>query len=147
MSETSPAPISGVKSFMSVSKEDFGRNLFGSPMLHTIIKAAYFWGILNILALAIILSPVFIFPMIALMISRSRYVITKLERDVEKHGEFIEKVSRNVFLASGIRLQPEQIVRLWMNRMIISDDWVFTVKASDSGEEFEIAGSELSNRK
>lgn len=146
MSETGPVPIPGVKSFMSVPKAEFGRNLFGSPMLHTLIKSAYFWGILIILVWAIILSPVFLLPLIALMISRSRYVITKRERDIEKHGDFIEKVSRSVFLASGIRLQPEQIIRLWMNRMVIADEWVFTVKGSDSGEEFEIVGSELSKR-
>lgn len=146
MSETNPESIPGVKSLMSVPKAEFGRNLFGSPVLHAMIKSAYLWGTLLILVWAIILSPVFLLPMIALMISRSRYVATKLERDVENHNEFIDKVSRSVFLESGIRLQPEQIIRLWMNRMVIAEDWVFTVKGSESGEELEIVGSELHKR-
>lgn len=146
MSETGPASLPGVKSFMTVPKAEFGRKIFGSPLLHSVIRLAYMWGILAILMLALTLSPVFLFPMIALIISRVRYIITKRERDVEKHGDFIEKVSRNVFRATGIRLQPEHVIRLWMNRMIITDDWVFTVKGSDSGEEFEIVGSELKKR-
>jgi hypothetical protein len=145
MSDSSPATVSGVQTFLKVSKDDFGRNIFGSPVLHSFIRAAYTMGTFMIVSLVLLLSPTFLLALIALIISRVRYSVTKLERDVEKNGAFIDKVSRSVFLGTGIRLQPENIVRLWMNRMIISDGWVFTVKNADT-ENFEIVGAVLGHK-
>lgn len=135
--------VTGSHSFMTISKAEFGRNIFGSPFLHTLIKAAYTWGTFVITAFVILLSPTFIFALVALIISRFRYSATKIEKDVEKHGAFITKVSQKVFAGAGIRLQPEQVVRLWMNRMIIAEGWIITVKEPAGEDNFEIIGAEL----
>ena len=141
MSDTIPA--GGPKTFLSISKEEFDKNIFGSPLLHSLIKLAYSWGIFMILGMVLVLSPTFIFALIALIISRVRYSATKLEKDVEKHGDFIAKVSKHVFTGTGVRLQPEHVVRLWMNKMIIAEGWLITVKNPNDGENFEIIGSEI----
>lgn len=133
----------GPKTFLSLPKTEFSRDIFGSPLLHSLIKLAYSWGIFMILGMVLVLSPTFIFALIALIISRVRYSATKLEKDVEKHGDFIAKVSKHVFTGTGVRLQPEHVVRLWMNKMIIAEGWLITVKEAVDGADFEIIGTEI----
>lgn len=136
-------PENGLKSFMTISKTEFGRNTFGSPLLHNLIKAVYLWGIITILLLALTLSPTFVFALIALIISRVRYSATKLEKDVEKHGDLISKVRRKVFAETGIQMQPEHVVRLWMNKIVITEGWVFNLKDPAGEDNLEIIGAEL----
>lgn len=136
----SETPSVRSKIFLVLPKAEFKRNIFGSPLLHALIRSFYLWGILAIFMLAVVLSPVFLFPLIALLISRWRYAVTKYEKDVEKHGDFIADIRKKVFAETGIQLESFQVIRLWMNRMIITDDWVFTVKSSSDDENFEVVG-------
>lgn len=143
MSETEPSSTPVVKTCMSIPKSEFAPNIFGSPALDSFIRLGYFWGMVVILMLAVQLSPVFFFPLIALAISLNRYVVTRLERNLEVHGDFIEKVVRSVFMTSGANLKPFQVVSLWKNKAVFADGWIFRLKRSESGEEIEIVGSEL----
>lgn len=129
-------------SVLVVSREEYSGKIFGSPVVHGMIRSAYFTGIWLIALLAIFLSPMFLFPMIALMISQWRYNVTKEEKDIEKNEEFIAKVSRSVFRTAGIRLSSKEIIRLWMTRIVISDSWLFTVRTTDP-DNYEIIAREL----
>lgn len=146
MSDTKPSSTPVVRTCMSIPKSEFAPNIFGSSVLDSFIKLAYFWGIVMILMLAIQLSLVFLFPLVALLISLNRYVITKLEHNLEKHGDFIDKVARNILLESGVKLHAIHVVSLWKRKTVIAGGWVFRIKTAESGEAIEIVGSELSKR-
>jgi hypothetical protein len=128
---------------MSIPKSEFDPKIFGSPALDSFIKLAYFWGFVMILMLAIQLSPVFLLPLFALLISLNRYVITRLERNLEKHGDLIEKVTRNILRETGANLHPIQVISLWRRKSVSTVDWAFKIKPSESGEELEIIGTEF----
>jgi hypothetical protein len=141
MSEVSDSSPEGT-SVLVVSREDYSGKIFGSPAVHAMIRSAYFTGTWLIAMLAIFLSPTFLLPMVALLISQWRYNVTKEERDIEKHGDFIDKISASAFRAAGIRLNSKEIIRLWMTRIVISDNWLFTVRTTDP-DNYEIVAREL----
>lgn len=145
MSEISETNTEGT-SVLVVSKDEYSGKIFGSPALHAMIRSAYFTGTWLIALLAIFLSPTFLLPLGALLISRWRYNVTKQERDVEKHGEFIDNISRSAFRTAGIRLNSQEIIRLWMTRIVISDNWLFTVRTTDP-DNYEIVARELKGSK
>lgn len=141
MSEVS-SPKSQGTSVLVVPKAEYSGKIFGSPTIHAIVRSAYFTGTWLIAMLAIFLSPTFLLPMIALLISRWRYNVTRQERAVENHGAFIDKISHSVFRTAGIRLSSQEIIRLWMTRIVISDNWLFTVRTTDP-DNYEIVAREL----
>lgn len=132
-------------SLVVLPRAEYSRKIFGSPVVHALIRSTYLMGMWFILLLSFTLGPVFLLPFIALCISRWRYAVTKHEKDVERNSEFIEKITRAVARESGIQLESQEVVRLWMRRMIISNNWVFTVKLADE-DNFEIMGAELRGR-
>lgn len=141
MSEISETKPEGT-SVLVVPKDEYSGKIFGSPAVHAMIRSAYFTGTWLIAMLAIFLSPTFLLPLGALLISRWRYNVTRQEKAVENHGAFIDKISHSVFRAAGIRLSHQEIVRLWMTRIVISENWLFTVRTTDP-DNYEIVAREL----